>query len=82
MMNAIAYGHKEVIKVFFNFDFSVDTVAKQGKMLLEWAIENGHLSLIEVIIINLYVSLRTVVHNARIDMKTKFKPAIGMGLLS
>ena len=81
-MNAIAYGHKEVIKVFFNFDFSVDTVVKQGKMLLEWAIENGHLSLIEVIIINLYVSLRTVVHNERIDMKTKFKPAIGMGLLS
>ena len=51
MMNAIAYGHKEVIKVFFNFDYSVDIVVKQGKMLLEWAIENGHLSLIEVIII-------------------------------
>ena len=50
MMNAIAYGHKEVIKVFFNFDYFVDTVVKQGKMLLEWAIENGHLSLIEVII--------------------------------
>ena len=50
MMNAIAYGHKEVIKVFFNFDYFVDTVVKWGKMLLEWAIENGHLSLIEVII--------------------------------
>ena len=50
MMNAIAYGHKEVIKVFFNFDYSVDIVVKRGKMLLEWAIENGHLSLIEVII--------------------------------
>ena len=48
MMNAIAHGHKEVIKVFFNFDYSVDTVVKQGKMLLEWAIENGYLSLIEV----------------------------------
>ena len=71
MMNAIACGHKEVIKVFFNFDYSVDIMVKQGKMLLEWAIENGHLSLIEVIIINLYVSLRTVVHNERIDMKTK-----------
>ena len=50
MMNAITHGHKEVIKVFFNFDYCVDTVVKQGKMLLEWAIENGHLSLIEVII--------------------------------
>ena len=50
MMDAIAYGHKEVIKVFFDFDYSVDIVVKQGKMLLEWAIENGHLSLIEVII--------------------------------
>ena len=51
MMNAIAYGHKEVVKVFFNFGYTVDTVVKRGKMLLEWAIENGHLSLIEVIII-------------------------------
>ena len=50
MMNAIAHGHKEVVKVLFNFDYSVDTVVKQGKMLLEWAIENGHLSLIEVCI--------------------------------
>ena len=50
MMNAITHGHKEVIKVFFNFDYCVDTVVKRGKMLLEWAIENGHLSLIEVVI--------------------------------
>ena len=50
MMDAVAYGHKEVIKMFFDFDYSVDIVVKQGKMLLEWAIENGHLSLIEVII--------------------------------
>ena len=49
-MDAVAYGHKEVIKMFFDFDYSVDIVVKQGKMLLEWAIENGHLSLIEVII--------------------------------
>ena len=48
MMNAIAHGHKEVIKVFFNFDYYVDTIVKQQKMLLEWAIENGHPSLIEV----------------------------------
>ena len=52
MMNAVTYGHKEVVKVFFSFGYTVDTVVKQGKMLLEWAIENGHLSLIEVIIIN------------------------------
>ena len=51
MMNAIAYGHKEVIKVFFNFDYSVDSAVKWRKMLLEWAIEYGHLSLIEVVII-------------------------------
>ena len=56
MMNAIANGHKEVIKVFFDFDYSVDIVVKQGKMLLEWAIENGHLSLIEVNIILALVS--------------------------
>ena len=49
MMNAVVYGHKEVIKDFFNFNYSVDTVVKQGKMLLEWAIENGYLSLIEVL---------------------------------
>ena len=48
MMNAIAYGHKEVIKVFFDFDYSVDTVVKRGKMLLEWAIEFGHHCMIEV----------------------------------
>ena len=48
MMNAIVYGHKEVIKVFFNFDYSLDSEVKWRKMLLEWAIEYGHLSLIEV----------------------------------
>ena len=48
MMNAIAYDHKEVVKVLFDFGYTVDTVIKQGKMLLEWAIEHGHLSLIEV----------------------------------
>ena len=49
MMNGIAHGHKEVVKVFFNFDYTVETKVKQrGKMLLEWAIELGHLSLIEV----------------------------------
>ena len=52
MMNAIAYGHKEVVKILLNFGYTVDTVVKRGKMLLEWAIEYGHLSLIEVIIIN------------------------------
>ena len=50
-MNAVANGHKEVIKIFFNFGYTVDTVVKQGKMLLEWAIELGYLSLIEVIIL-------------------------------
>ena len=49
MMNAIVHGHKEVIKVFFNFDYDVDTVVKRGKMLLEWAIEFGHRCLIEVL---------------------------------
>ena len=48
MMNAIVYGHKEVIKVFFNFDYSLDSAVKWRKMLLVWAIEYGHLSLIEV----------------------------------
>ena len=51
MMNAIANGHKEVVKIFFNFGYTVDTVVKQGKMLLEWATELGYLSLIEVVII-------------------------------
>ena len=58
MMNAIAHGHKEVIKVFFNFDYYVDTVVKRQKMLLEWAIENGHLSLIEVSIT--FLSLKQI----------------------
>ena len=49
MMNAVAYGHKEVVKILFNFGYTVDTVVKHGKMLLEWAIELEHLSLIEVI---------------------------------
>ena len=52
MMNAIAHGHKEVIKVLFSFAHSVDVVVKRGKMLLEWAIENGHVSLVEVTIID------------------------------
>ena len=49
MMNAIAHGHKEVVKIFLSFGYAVDSVAKREKMLLEWAIELGHLSLIEVI---------------------------------
>ena len=49
MMNAVANGHKEVVKIFFTFGYTVDTVVKQGKMLLEWAIELGYLSLVEVI---------------------------------
>ena len=52
MMNAVANGHKEVVKVFCSFGYTLDTVVKQGKMLLEWAIELGYLSLIEVIIIS------------------------------
>jgi len=49
MMNAVANGHKEVVKVFFNFGYAEDDMVKQDKMmLLEWAIEFGHLSLIEV----------------------------------
>ena len=51
MMDAIANGHKEVIKVFFDFHYSVGTVVKRGKMLLEWAIENGHHCLIKVAIL-------------------------------
>ena len=48
MMNAIAHGHKEVVKVFFNFDYTADIVVKRDKMLIEWAIEQGHLCLVEV----------------------------------
>lgn len=48
MMNAVANGHKEVIKIFGSFGYTLDTVVKQGKMLLEWAIELGYPSLIEV----------------------------------
>jgi len=48
MMNAIAHGHKELIKIFFNFNYTVDIAVKRDKMLLEWAIEQGHISLIEV----------------------------------
>ena len=54
MMNAVANGHKEVIKILFNFGYTLDTVVKQGKMLFEWAIELGYLSLIEVAIIISY----------------------------
>ena len=54
MMNAIANGHKEVVKVFFDFHYSVDTVVKRGKMLLEWAIENRHHCLIKVYYILLF----------------------------
>jgi len=48
MMNAITHGHKETVKVFFQFDYTVDIAVKRDKMLLEWAIEQGHISLIEV----------------------------------
>ena len=48
-MNAVAYGHKDVVKILFNFGYTVDTVVKHGKMLLEWAVELEYLSLIEVI---------------------------------
>ena len=52
MMNAVVRGHKEVAKVFFQFGYTVDTMVKGGKMLFEWAIEFGHISLIEVVIPN------------------------------
>ena len=48
MMTAIVHQHKEVVKVFFAFNYRVDDVVKQGKTLLEWAIEHGHIALIEV----------------------------------
>ena len=50
MMNAIAHGHKEVVKILINFGYTVDIVVKRRKMLLEWAIESGYPSLIEVMI--------------------------------
>ena len=49
MMNAVARGHKEVAKVFFQFGYTMDTMVKGGKMLFEWAIEFGHSALIEVV---------------------------------
>lgn len=48
MMNAILHQHKEVVKTFFEFKYMVDNVVKQSKILLEWAIELGHIVLIEV----------------------------------
>ena len=50
MMNAIAHGHKEVVRVFLDKDNAIGTEVKQGMMLLEWAIESGHVSLIKVFI--------------------------------
>jgi len=49
MMNAITHQHKEVVKVFFDFDYTADSLAKHDKMLLEWAIEQDHIVLIEVL---------------------------------
>jgi len=60
MMNAITNGHKETIKVFFSFDYKVDIAVKRDRMLLEWAIEQGHISLIEVQYTIVYQVLRTL----------------------
>ena len=48
MMNAIVHGHKEVVRIFLDKNYAIDTEVKQGKMLFEWAIELGHISLIKV----------------------------------
>ena len=63
MMNAIAYGHKEVVEVFLNEGYPVNTEVKQGKMLFEWAIELEHLSLIKVLY--LQISLNTFFLNSK-----------------
>lgn len=48
MMNAIAHQHKEVVKAFFEFNYTVDSLVKRDKILLEWAIEQDHIVLTEV----------------------------------
>ena len=63
MMNAIAYGHKEVVEVFLNEGYPVNTKVKQGKMLFEWAIELEDLSLIMVLY--LQISLNTFFLNSK-----------------
>ena len=62
MMNAIIHGHKEIVMIFFNFDYSVDIIVKRDKMLLEWAIEQGHITLIEVQCVVVHQILRIWEH--------------------
>ena len=50
MMNAIAHGHKEVVGVFLDKDYAIDTEVKEGVLLFEWAIKSGYDSLIQVLI--------------------------------
>jgi len=64
MMNAILHQHKEVVKTFFEFKYMVDNVVKQGKILLEWAIELGHnIALIKVSGHYMSVYLLSSMHN-------------------
>ena len=48
VMRAISSGHQSIVKMFLEAGCKVDTIVRQEKTLLEWAIENEYNALIKV----------------------------------